>query len=816
MIISLNQFFKRDDLIQSYVLLDMKIPKVEVLIKSKSFEDFSRSIHLVGKKYKRNIKLDDKLKSVYDAVGDELSNVLLNYAVLENYDSRYLQFGGLSLNMSVGIKRKQFWSIGTKKFSGFTLYLRISELLYIEPTKLLRFISNDTHRLQLLGQRMFPHMFGLNEIWKGTSVYKGKGREKYGFSQDNCILKPFLRSILKMHDRSKHQYLFGYLSQEQNHWSCLEVLHLIRTINFKFFKLLNSSELEILSDFIREYLSLSKYEFLTWDFVLKRFQDVRFSWFDTLKNPSLSRQTFIYWYFKEFLKPILLKFFYITDSDFYGNKVFFIPRTEWNEKNSNYESLFISSNFKEFNDFELPRESLGQSKFRLIPKSRGLRAILNLSHKNEGESVNDRLKAASSCVFSELKKSIDYKKQIYSLLNVKDLQSFFAKMKVDSPNIYIVKADFESAYDSIDQQICLTLLRSLLKKKEYPVIDYFECKLMDSGMWLSAKRSKGFSNSDSGLLSENISELPKRFAFLEPMGRSQFLLRSEILDLVERHISCNLVEIKGKKYLQKKGIPQGSVLSSSLCTLFFKDFLTPIITKLSKNCHLAHFIDDILFFSTEQEECEKFLDFISEPSFTHGLKLSTTKTWLNFEYKNYNFKKSAFVWCGLNIKLDEFQLTRDYTKYLGRDIRYFITVSHIDKICHAFKVHVMPMLFDSSLNSNEIIVTNLIDHIWLATLKSIEVINVLRKRGTNIEIGQVVEAFRQAIYGLLTHLRTDFIRNNKTECYSLSYYTIEKICKRYEIKIKFDRPVPKYRKLLMEYLKTSVLNQCKVNFETIG
>lgn len=41
--------------------------------------------------------------------------------------------------------------------------------------------------------------------------------------------------------------------------------------------------------------------------------------------------------------------------------------------------------------------------------------------------------------------------------------------------------------------------------------------------------------------------------------------------LLREHITTNLVKINSKLYRQKDGIPQGSVLSSMLCSLFYGD-----------------------------------------------------------------------------------------------------------------------------------------------------------------------------------------------------------------------------------------------------
>lgn len=59
------------------------------------------------------------------------------------------------------------------------------------------------------------------------------------------------------------------------------------------------------------------------------------------------------------------------------------------------------------------------------------------------------------------------------------------------------------------------------------------------------------------------------------------MLRDQILAVVEEHVKRNIVKIGSHYYLQKLGIPQGSVLSSLLCSVFFghleKHLLSPYL-----------------------------------------------------------------------------------------------------------------------------------------------------------------------------------------------------------------------------------------------
>lgn len=47
--------------------------------------------------------------------------------------------------------------------------------------------------------------------------------------------------------------------------------------------------------------------------------------------------------------------------------------------------------------------------------------------------------------------------------------------------------------------------------------------------------------------------------------------RDKIVQLLEEHITQNMVKIGGHYYRQRVGIPQGSILSTMLCSFFYGD-----------------------------------------------------------------------------------------------------------------------------------------------------------------------------------------------------------------------------------------------------
>jgi hypothetical protein len=57
----------------------------------------------------------------------------------------------------------------------------------------------------------------------------------------------------------------------------------------------------------------------------------------------------------------------------------------------------------------------------------------------------------------------------------------------------------------------------------------------------------------------------------KPFHRSHGATRDRIVQLLEEHITQNMVKIGGHYYRQRVGIPQGSILSTMLCSFFYGD-----------------------------------------------------------------------------------------------------------------------------------------------------------------------------------------------------------------------------------------------------
>jgi len=142
----------------------------------------------------------------------------------------------------------------------------------------------------------------------------------------------------------------------------------------------------------------------------------------------------------------------------------------------------------------------------------------------------------------------------------------------------------------------------------------------------------------------------------------------------------------GKKfYRQKVGIPQGSVLSSILCNIFYADLEKEKLPFLADSDGiLLRLIDDFLFISMNKDHAKEFLQVMNDgkpysmdltqghPQY--GCLINMAKSLVNFNV-SINSQKAPrlngskyFPFCGTSIHTETLDITKDLTRLEGTGI----------------------------------------------------------------------------------------------------------------------------------------------------
>lgn len=179
---------------------------------------------------------------------------------------------------------------------------------------------------------------------------------------------------------------------------------------------------------------------------------------------------------------------------------------------------------------------------------------------------------------------------------------------------YFVKFDIAKAFDSIDQRkLCQLIERCDIFPHPFYVVMRYRI---------------------NGRLVIRVAPPPKGVVATD-CAWGQVLQRSELYNIVFEHICYNLVWFRGKKFLQTKGIPQGSVLSPALCCLYYAHELEEGIEL--DDCLRMRWVDDTIFITSDYAKAEAFLNRISHliPLFNQLksiLKVSSSMTWCGLKF----------------------------------------------------------------------------------------------------------------------------------------------------------------------------------------
>ena len=177
---------------------------------------------------------------------------------------------------------------------------------------------------------------------------------------------------------------------------------------------------------------------------------------------------------------------------------------------------------------------------------------------------------------------------------------------------------------------------------------------------------------------------------------------------LNEHVKRNVLQLGSKFYLQNSGIPQGSVLSSLLCSFYYghmdRNVIFPFLEKTcgpateyvsgKDNCHdvsaapsssennvitsspkymLLRFIDDFLFLSTSKQQAASFFSRLQRGFRDYNCYMNEGKFGMNFDIGHISRLSSNRIyvgedgisflrWSGLLINCCSLEVQADYTR----------------------------------------------------------------------------------------------------------------------------------------------------------
>ena len=503
--------------------------------------------------------------------------------------------------------------------------------------------------------------------------------------------------------------------------------------------------------FIDRFVCMGKYESLTLHEVSQGIKLGCISWLRPEKLSITQKMSIsdrrkrieillelMYYLFDSILIPLIRTNFYVTESNMNRNQLFYFRQDIWRRLSEPSLTVLKMRMLEEMKPEAARRllnsRSLGFSHVRLLPKMRGSRPIINLRRKTMkphnggtslGISINDQL----APVFHMLNYERCYQPKALgsALFSIGDLHGRLRDFKMTSfplqvRALYFVKVDVQACFDTIPQANLLALVEKLISHGHYRIGKHAEIKPGDE-RWMAngPKTTRRFVGAaypvDSAApFSETKarrSAYAKRATLFTDTGNQKIWGTKQLFALLREHVQRNVIKIDKKHFRQKKGIPQGSVLSSLLCSLFYGSFEQDHLGFLEDGeSLLCRLIDDFLLITTNQSHARLFMQVMADGSAEHGISINTAKSLANFEM-NVNGSKvprnhgsSWFPYCGMSIDTRTLEVRKDREKK-GTRPSYTMTVELSRKVGQTFhrrvlaslKIQMHAMILDTSLNT---------------------------------------------------------------------------------------------------------------------
>lgn len=231
----------------------------------------------------------------------------------------------------------------------------------------------------------------------------------------------------------------------------------------------------------------------------------------------------IYWFFSYLVKPILQANFYITDSQDGKQDVFYYKKSVWNKVISRTITCLKDKSYCYLDNAAarniMRNRSFGFSKLRIFPKENGVRLIANLKVPSKIPKKDFYFKGQSGVMqrraqLSSKLAEFDYFKSVNSVLRdthavLKGIQveepgklgssvfdyndvyrklcPFLIGLKNGSsamPGVFIVVSDVLKAFDTIDQDKLLCVMKEAISKDEYILKQSYQVLSTKKSFWI--------------------------------------------------------------------------------------------------------------------------------------------------------------------------------------------------------------------------------------------------------------------------------------------------------------------------------------------
>ncbi|KAI7488359.1 hypothetical protein KC351_g2021, partial [Hortaea werneckii] len=531
---------------------------------------------------------------------------------------------------------------------------------------------------------------------------------------------------------------------------------------------------------VDSFVRMRKYESMSMHDVLQPLQITDIDWLvppgaqsnarlsstDYAKRKELMAEL-MYYLFDSFLIPLVRGTFHVTESSAHRNHLYYFRHDVWKAMSEPALTRLKETMFEECSTTavktDMTRRALGISQVRLLPKDHGMRPIINLRRRVQrlqhgklalGRSINSILTPAFSIL--KFEKAMHPHRLGSALFSVDDmfprLQAFRDQLhlhgRAEGP-LYFAKVDVQACFDTIPQDRLMALVKRIIIAEKYNISRFARAKLVGG----QNKDTPGFGAQASWnfltratSLEEPKSATDSAIEALEGRSRTVHVngvvrkseSRQAILSLLQEHVEMNLVKFGDRFYRQKQGIPQGSIVSSLLCSYIYAELEHDVLHFLfGGHTLLLRLIDDFMVISTRRDVAERFMHVMHSGIPGYGINVKPQKSRVNFDLSigGEAISKlpafSAFPYCGNTIDTATLDIGKDQERRQNSNLADSVTVEYsrlpgqtfYRKTLNALKLQMHAMLLSTAYNSEQTVLMNLYHSFVEVALKTYHYIN---------------------------------------------------------------------------------------------
>nr|XP_036871408.1 telomerase reverse transcriptase isoform X2 [Manis javanica] len=464
---------------------------------------------------------------------------------------------------------------------------------------------------------------------------------------------------------------------------------------------------------------------------------------------------FLCWLMNTYVVELLRSFFYVTETTFQKNRLFFYRKSVWSQLQSiGIKQHFNSVQLRELSEEEMrqhqeARPALLMSKLRFLPKPSGLRPIVNMDYVMGARTFHRDKKAKT--LFGVLNYERVQRPGLLgaSVLGMDDIyrawRSFALRMRARDPasQLYFVKVDVMGAYDALPQDRLVEVIASVIRPQEntYCVRQYAVVRRTARGHVRKAfKRHVSTFMDLQPYMRQFVEHLQQTSSLRDAVVIEQSSSLNEaghsLFDFFLRLVHHHIIRIGGKCYVQCQGVPQGSILSTLLCSLCYGDMENKLFSDVQQDgtlCRkltqdllvrlLLRLVDDFLLVTPHLTQAEAFLRTLVQGVPEYGCVANLGKTVVNFPVEVSTLGGTAplqlpahclFPWCGLLLDTQTLEVLCDYSSYAQTSIKASLTFNQgfkpgrnmRRKLFAVLRLKCHDLFMDLQVNSLQTVCTN--------------------------------------------------------------------------------------------------------------